>query len=56
MPIEIRELIIKTEITSSNKIREDIPKENEINLLKKQLLDECRRMITEKTKKSNYKR
>ncbi|WP_165396028.1 DUF5908 family protein [Flavobacterium sp. J27] len=56
MPIEIRELIIKTEIASKSKMEEDIPKEIEMNAFKKQVLDECKRMIAEKTKKNNYKR
>ncbi|NHN24931.1 hypothetical protein FIA58_004500 [Flavobacterium jejuense] len=56
MPIEIRELIIKTEISSRDSFIDNSVKETEIHLLKKQLLEECRRMIAEKTKKNSYKR
>lgn len=56
MPIEIRELIIKTEISSRNKVNDVSIKETEFYHLKKQLLEECKRMITEKTKKNSYKR
>lgn len=56
MPIEIRELIIKTEIVSKDSFKDNNAKEVEILLLKKQLLEECRRMIAERTKKSSYKR
>ena len=56
MPIEIRELIIKTEISSRDKSDDAPIKEAEMYVLKKQLLEECKRMIVEKTKKSIYKR
>ncbi|MEM0577648.1 MULTISPECIES: DUF5908 family protein [Flavobacterium] len=56
MPIEIRELIIKTEISSRDNFKDSNAKEAEIQLLKKQLLEECKRMIAERTKKNSYKR
>jgi hypothetical protein len=56
MPIEIREIIIKTEIASINGNRSSVAKEKEISQLKKQLLEECKRMITGNTKKEVYKR
>lgn len=56
MPIEIRELIIKTEIFSGTKHSPSSIKEEDIVFFKKQLLEECKRMISEKTKKHNYKR
>ncbi|MBI3134485.1 MAG: hypothetical protein HYZ14_07380 [Bacteroidetes bacterium] len=56
MPVEIRELIIKTEISSGGKNASGGIKPSEINALKKQLLEECRRIILEKTKKNSYKR
>lgn len=56
MPIEIRELIIKTEIVSKDSFKDSNANETEIQLLKKQLLEECKRMIAERTKKNSYKR
>jgi len=56
MPIEIRELIIKTEISSATANSSGGVKEKDFQLLKKQLLEECRRIISENTKKSDDKR
>jgi Family of unknown function (DUF5908) len=56
MPIEIRELIIRTEISSRDKTDDTPIKEAEMYLLKKQLLEECKRLIAEKTKRTLYKR
>lgn len=56
MPIEIRELIIKTEVQigitneSSKLIEEDL------SVLKKQLLTECKRILIEASKRQAYKR
>ncbi|MFT3795829.1 DUF5908 family protein [Flavobacterium sp.] len=55
MPIEIREIVIKTEIASKEAGSAAL-RENEILLLRKQLLEECRRIIAEKTKRNTYKR
>jgi hypothetical protein len=56
MPIEIREIIIKTEITSSGHTRQGRVNEKELGMFRKQLLEECKRMISGKTKKNSYKR
>lgn len=56
MPIEIRELIIKTEITSGVKRDSRAIKDKELNLLKKQLMEECKRLISENMQKRSYKR
>ncbi|MFH6990875.1 DUF5908 family protein [Flavobacterium sp. FlaQc-48] len=56
MPIEIRELIIKTEIVSTNTKNSAVAKEKEISLLRKQLLEECKRLIAEKNQENSYKR
>jgi nitrogenase molybdenum-iron protein alpha/beta subunit len=56
MPIEIREIIIKTEISSGGKQTSSALKEEDIHFFRKQLLEECKRMIAEKTKKNSYKR
>ncbi|MFB9065400.1 DUF5908 family protein [Flavobacterium branchiarum] len=47
----MRELIIKTEIVSKDSFKNDNANEAEIQLLKRQLLEECKRMIAERTKK-----
>jgi len=57
MPVEIRELIIKTSISINERITTvSAIKEKELDTLKKQLLDECKRMIAGSTQKSSYKR
>jgi hypothetical protein len=56
MPIEIRELIIKTEISSTAKNVGSEIGTKELETLKTQLLEECKRIITANTKKNTYKR
>lgn len=56
MPIEIRELIIKTEISAAGRSDPTAVKENDLHSLKKQLLAECKKMISDTGKKNNYKR
>lgn len=56
MPIEIRELIIKTEIVSLNTKSTIGIKDKEIIMLKSQLLQECKRLISEKNRENSYKR
>lgn len=45
MPIEIRELIIKTEITSQARNNNAAAKDKQIEKLRGRLLDECRQMV-----------
>jgi hypothetical protein len=56
MPIEIRELIIKTEISSAAKNNVSDMGIKELEALKTQLLEECKRIIATKTKKNIHKR
>jgi hypothetical protein len=56
MPVEIRELIIKTEISVGDRNYSSGIKEDDFQSLKKQVLEECKKIITERTKKSTYKR
>ncbi|NDI99684.1 hypothetical protein GWA97_11405 [Flavobacterium sp. LaA7.5] len=56
MPIEIRELIIKTEITSGKHNPQAILKEKDLQALKKQMLEECRRIVAEQMREKNNKR
>ncbi len=56
MPIEIRELIIKTEISNINNKGVFDVEAKEIEMLKTQLLEECKRIIAIKIKKNTYKR
>ena len=55
MPIEIREIIIKTEIVSIDK-KPAGASARELNALRKQLLSECRKIIAESIDKRTYKR
>ena len=53
MPVEIREIIIRTEISSFKKDGS----ERELELMKKKLLEECRKIIVgANLKKRNIKR
>ena len=56
MPIEIRELIIRTEITIGGKNQGAHLRETELQHIKKQLLAACKKIILENEKKKNYKR
>lgn len=56
MPVEIREVIIKTEISSIDRNRSGAAKERELTIFKRQVLEECKRMLAISTKKSGYKR
>ena len=56
MPVEIRELIIKTAISSADNNARGRVAEKDLNILKKQLLEECRRIISENTKRDSYNR
>jgi hypothetical protein len=56
MPVEIRELIIKTEISIGDRNYSAGIKEEDFQSLKKQVLEECKKIIAERIKKSSYKR
>ena len=56
MPVEIRELVIRTEISSANRSRPVAASEKELAALKMQLLEECKRMILLNAKKNRYDR
>lgn len=56
MPIEIRELIIKTEVVSDNGGRQAVIIEKDLTMIREKLLDECKRMIAANMKKDRFKR
>ncbi len=56
MPVEIRELIIKTEIFIGNKNYSSEMKDEDFRVLKKLVLEECKKIIAERIKKDSYKR
>jgi Family of unknown function (DUF5908) len=56
MPVEIREIIIKTEISTAGRNQRGTVRDQDLALLKKQLLIECRRMLSVNTKRSAAKR
>lgn len=56
MPIEIRELIIRTEISVSDRNNQSGIKEKDLHLMKRKLLEECKRMISADLKRDIYKR
>ncbi len=55
MPVEIRELIIKTEIRTEADKTSSL-NDNDVHLLKEELLEMCKRMLSEGVKKTNYRR
>ena len=56
MPIEIRELVIKTEITTNMRNTGSGVNNKQLERFKKQLLDECRRMLSPATRRNMPKR
>ena len=56
MPVEIREITIRTDISANGKNPPSAAREKELQLLKKQLLEECRRMVSLNAKRAGYKR
>jgi hypothetical protein len=56
MPIEIRELVIKTEVSISGQHHPAAIQEKDLQALKKQVLEACKRLITEQVKRNSYKR
>jgi len=56
MAVEIRELIVKTEVSTGSSGNSIVSNSADLKHLKKQVLEECKRMLLEREKKSNYKR
>ena len=56
MAIEIREIVIKTEIRTSSSRNKTKMVKGDLDQIKRELLDECKRIIFESTKKKIYKR
>ncbi|HEU4719673.1 MAG TPA: DUF5908 family protein [Bacteroidia bacterium] len=56
MPIEIREITIRTDVTSGANRLSNGAREKELSTLRKHLLEECRRIITLSAKKAGTKR
>jgi hypothetical protein len=56
MPVEIRELVIKTEVRTANHHAQNSMRSEDISHLKSEMLDVCKRMILEGSKRANNKR
>jgi len=56
MPVEIREIIIRTVISATDRNHSSGGREEDFQRLRRLVLDECKKIIAEKTKKSNNKR
>jgi hypothetical protein len=56
MPVEIREIIIKTQIVVGGNTHPDKTRERDLNVLRKKLLEECKILISNSVKRKNYKR
>lgn len=55
MPVEIRELIIKTEVRSMDQFS-DRAEEEQLKRLKYEVMEECRRMIQHSRNRKSLKR
>jgi len=56
MPVEIREIVIKTTIQSSDNIRKKGVDSEKLEEFRKRVLEECRRMIGEQKKLNGNRR
>ena len=56
MAIEIREVIIKTEIKTSNSKEKSRMTNHSMDIIKRELLEDCRRMLFETSKRKTYNR
>ncbi len=56
MPVEVRELIIKTEIKSSASPTSAQLDAQELKRLKQQILDECLKLFKDKTRSNSFNR
>lgn len=56
MPIEIRELIIKTEITNGEPLQQAVPGNDDIEHLKKQMMEACKRIVNEQMREKSSRR
>ncbi len=56
MPIEIRELVIKTEIVANTKNSQSATKGKELQLLKRQLMAELKRLMARQQSNNLYNR
>lgn len=56
MPIEIREITIKTQIVSGGTNSPEYLKEKDFRVFKKRILEECRILISNGAKRKSYKR
>ncbi|NOQ72958.1 MAG: hypothetical protein GQ574_13195 [Crocinitomix sp.] len=56
MPVEIREIVIKTVIHTKDATVNTNRNEVETEALKQELLDACKRMINQNVKRTAYKR
>ncbi|QMV15970.1 DUF5908 family protein [Vibrio spartinae] len=56
MPVEIRELVIKTEIQSQPESKQDTLNEQQLNALKQQIIQECLKQLRHRVRNSPLER
>lgn len=56
MPVEIREIIIRTEITAAGRLKTGVAENKDLKVWKKQLLEECKRIVAGNSKRIINKR
>lgn len=56
MPVEIRELVIRTNITSSNTRGESVLETEKLVQLKQQIVQECIKVLKDRTPKNSFDR
>ena len=56
MPVEVRELVIKTEIVTTDKAAQSQMQSKDITELKNELLEACRKMLTAQHRRTANRR
>lgn len=56
MPIEIREIVIKTDVKTANGKNQSRMSISDLDVLKKKVLIECKQLLIEQTKRKTNKR
>ncbi len=56
MSVEIRELVIKTEVKTQSQVPQESFNREDVESLKQQLMNECMRIFKEKTQKNSFNR
>jgi hypothetical protein len=56
MPVEIRELVIKTEIQSQPQTQQGVMDEQQLKALKQQIVQECLKQLRHQSRNTSFER